>query len=156
MKILQVLVWSGMLLLLPISGIAQRGSGGWCTQNNYNRQFNTKTIEELKGSVVKVERITPETGMSAGIHLILKTEKNETIPVHLGPAWYVENQEIQLVAGDVITVKGSRITYQAAPAIIAMTISKGAQILTLRDKNGNPGWNAWRQGKNRGRGRMNN
>jgi hypothetical protein len=31
----------------------------------------------------------PGKGMSRGIHLQLQTDK-DTIPVHLGPAWYVQ------------------------------------------------------------------
>jgi len=145
-----------MLAILPFTAMAQRGSGNWCSNNSYSRLFNASTIEELNGSVVSIEKITPEQGMSTGIHLLVKTKKNETISVHLGPAWYLDNQDILFVTGDVIKVKGSRITYQNAPAIIAMTVDKGGQVLMLRDKKGNPNWNGWRQGKGGRKGRMNN
>ncbi|MCE7921982.1 MAG: DNA-binding protein [Haliscomenobacteraceae bacterium CHB4] len=157
MKTFRMFAWAAMFtILLPLTGTAQRGSGGWCTKNNYSRIFDPKTIVEVKGAVASVEKITPETGMSAGIHLMVKTEKSEQISVHLGPAWYLDNQEIQFAAGDAVVVKGSRVTYQNAPAIIAMTVGKGDQVLTLRDKKGNPGWNGWRQGKGGGRGRGRN
>lgn len=157
MKNIQVLAWAVFFtVLLPFTSVAQRGSGGWCTKNNYSKIFDPKTIVEIKGTVVSVDKITPETGMSAGIHLMVKTEKNESISVHLGPAWYLDNQEIQFVAGDAVGVKGSKVTYQNAPAIIAMTVGKGDQVLTLRDKNGNPGWNGWRQGKGGGKKGKNN
>jgi len=156
MKIIQMIVVGSMLAILPSTVMAQRGSGNWCSNNNYSRLFNASTIEELNGSVVSIEKITPEQGMSTGIHLLVKTKKNETVSVHLGPAWYLDNQDIQFVAGDVITVKGSRVTYQNAPAIIAMTVDKGGQVLMLRDKKGNPNWNGWRQGKGGRKGRMNN
>lgn len=150
-------MWAGLLAtLLPFAGEAQRGSGGWCTKNNYSRLFDAKTIVEIKGSVVSVDKITPESGMSVGIHLVVKTEKNENISVHLGPAWYIDNQEIQFATGDVVMVKGSKVTYQNAPAIIAMTVGKGDQVLTLRDKKGNPNWNGWRQGRRGGKNRPNN
>lgn len=156
MKTLKVFAWVGLFALLPFIGTAQRGSGGWCSNNNYSRVFNTATIEQLKGTVAYIEKITPETGMSNGIHLMVKTDKNESISVHLGPEWYLDNQDIQFAVGDAITVNGSKITYQNAPAIIAMTVKKGEQVLVLRDKKGNPSWNAWRQGKG-GRGnRMRN
>ena len=151
MKNFQVFAWTVLFAILSFSATAQRGSGGWCVKNNYSKIFDPKTIVELKGTVVSVEKITPETGMSAGIHLMVKTEKNENISVHLGPAWYLENQEIQFAAGDAVEIKGSKVTYQNAPAIIAMTVGKGDQVLTLRDKNGDPGWNGWRQGKGSGK-----
>lgn len=152
MKFTQIMVWAAVFALLPFSSFAQRGSGGWCTNNNYNRLFNPGTIEELKGSVVSVEKITPETGMSTGIHLMVKTEKGESVSVHLGPSWYIDNQDIQFMAGDVISVKGSKITYQNAPALVAMTVQKGEQTLTLRDNKGNPTWNGVRTGKGAGKG----
>jgi len=151
MKNFKMVVWVAVLSLLSVTSTAQRGSGGWCSNNNYSRLFNVRTIVELKGTVVSVEKITPDIGMSSGIHLIMKTQKNERISVHLGPEWYLDNQDIQFVAGDVIVVKGSRVTYRNAPAIIAMTVWKGKHYLNLRDNKGYPNWNGWRQG-NRGRG----
>jgi hypothetical protein len=156
MRTLQIMVWAFVLVLLPFASIAQRGSGGWCSNNNYSRQFNPSAIETLKGSVISVDKITPETGMSTGFHLMVKSEKGENISIHLGPSWYIDNQDIQFVAGDAIEVKGSKITYQNAPAIIAMTVQKGEQLLNLRDKNGNPSWNGLRQGKGGGKNRAKN
>ena len=156
MKSIQIMVWASVFALLPFASMAQRGSGGWCSNNNYSRLFNPGTMEELNGSVVSVDKITPESGMSTGVHLMVKSEKGGTVSVHLGPAWYLDNQDIQFVAGDMIVVKGSKITYQNAPAIIAMTVQKGEQTLMLRDKKGNPTWNGLRQGKGGGRNRMKN
>jgi hypothetical protein len=51
----------------------------------------------------------------------------------------------QIVAGDKIEVKGSRITYQGKPAIIAAEIHKGDEVLMLRDANGIPMWAGWRR-----------
>lgn len=156
MKFIQILVWASVFAFLPLASMAQRGSGGWCSSNNYNRLFNPATIEEIKGSVVSVDKITPETGMSTGIHLMLKTEKGENISIHLGPSWYLDNQDIQFATGDAIIVKGSKIIYQNAPALIAMTVQKGEQVLTLRDKKGNPNWNGLQQGKGGGKNKGKN
>lgn len=155
MKVIQMFVWAGLFVLLPFISLAQQGSGGWCANNNYSRIFNATTISELNGSVVSIEKVTHETGMSKGVILMINADKNENIPVHLGPEWYLDNQDIQFVVGDIITVKGSRITYQNTPTIIAMTIQKGAQILVLRDKKGNRSWNGWQQGNGRNGGNRN-
>jgi hypothetical protein len=144
MKLLRLL--SLILMLLPALLLAQRGNG-WCNNtNNYNNMFDPKTIEEFKGSVVSVENITPEKGMSTGVHLKVKNEKNETVSVHLGPSWYIDNQDIQFAKGDAISVKGSRVTYNNAPAVIAQSIGKGDDMLLLRDAQGMPNWNGWRKG----------
>ena len=156
MKFIQILVWASVFALLPYSSIAQRGSGGWCSNNNYSRLFNPASIEEIKGSIVSIEKITPESGMSTGVHLMLKSEKSGNVSVHLGPSWFLDNQDILFAAGDAIVVKGSKITYQNAPTLIAMTVQKGGQVLTLRDKKGNPNWNGLQQGKGAGKNRGKN
>lgn len=151
MKNFKIKLWILFLSLLPLFGIAQRGSGGWGPNTNYNRLFNPETIVELKGTVVSIEKITPEAGMSNGIHFLLEIDNKESISVHLGPEWYLENQDIQVIPGDLIIVKGSRIIYETKPAIIAMTVNKGENMLNLRDKRGYPNWSGWRQaGKNKG------
>ena len=151
MKKLKSLVAALLFAALSIPGSAQPGSGGWCANNNYSRLFNAKTMTEIEGTIVSVEKITPEKGMSVGVHLVVKTKGNETTSVHLGPSWYLDNQDVQFAADEAVEVKGSKVTYQNAPAIIAVTVTKGEQVLMLRDKNGFPKWNAWRKGKGGGR-----
>jgi len=77
--------------------------------------------------------------MSYGIHLKVKTD-TETISVHLGPAWFIERQDISIEKGDTIEVKGSKITFNGAPAVIAAAVEKEEQELRLRDDNGFPVW----------------
>jgi len=43
-------------------------------------------------------------------------------------------------AKDNLEIRGSRVTSQGKPAIIAAEIRKGDQILKLRDENGIPAW----------------
>lgn len=123
---------------------ANRGSGGWGPRAAYNSKYDQKTVETLSGEVISVDRITPEKGMSYGVHLMLKTEK-ETISVHLGPGWYIERQDTQINAKDTVQVKGSRITFEGKPAIIAAEVKKGDEVLQLRDERGVPNWSGWRR-----------
>jgi hypothetical protein len=73
------------------------------------------------------------------VHLVLKTHR-ETIPVHLGPASYVEQQTPRIEAKDSVEVTGSRVTLEGKPAIIAARVKKGDQVLKLRDEDGRPAW----------------
>jgi hypothetical protein len=82
--------------------------------------------------------------MKRGIHLLLKTEK-ETIPVHLGPDWFIERQDTKIEKGDRIEIKGSRVTLGGKPAIIAAELKKGESVLILRDSAGVPVWSGWRR-----------
>lgn len=139
------------LLIASTNVNAQKGNNGWGQNSNYGRLFNANTIETISGTVEAVEFISMDTKMSTGIHLEVKT-KTQTISVHLGPSWYLDNQDIQFQKGDEITVTGSRISYQNAPAIIAVEIEKGDDVLLLRDKTGYPVWSGWRK-KGMGKGR---
>ena len=90
-------------------GMMWRGSGGWGPGTQYNRMYDPKTVETISGEITVVDRITPAKGMSGGVHMNVKTDK-ETISVHLGPGFYIENQDVKLQAKDKVEVKGSRIT----------------------------------------------
>lgn len=121
-----------------------RGSGGWGAGGNYQRLYNPATVENVTGEVVGIDKVTPMKGMSYGIHVMLKTDK-ESIPVHLGPQWYMERLDARLEKGDTIAVKGSRIVFNGKPAIIAAEVAKGNTVLKLRDDSGYPAWAGWRR-----------
>ena len=120
-----------------------KGSGGWGMGMQYGKMYDPKTVETITGEVVSVDKITPMKGMSHGVHIMLKTAK-ETISVHLGPDWYVGNQDIKIEPKDKLAVKGSKIIFQGKPAIIAAEIKKGNEVLKLRDEKGFPVWSGWR------------
>jgi hypothetical protein len=121
-----------------------RGSGGWGPGTPYQKLYNPATVETVSGTVEEVQKFTPRRGMSYGVHLILKTDK-ETIPVHLGPGWFIEGQDIKIEKGDKVEVKGSRVTFNGKLAIIAAEVKKGDEVLKLRDENGFPAWSGWRR-----------
>jgi hypothetical protein len=83
-------------------------------------------------------------GMGQGVHMTVKTA-TETLSVHLGPAWYLENQDVKLEPKQTVEVKGSRIDFRGKPAIIAAELHKGDEVLKLRDDQGYPLWAGWRR-----------
>lgn len=131
-----------MVLVAPLvfaQPMKGRGMGGWGMGTQYQRMYNPATVETVSGTVEAVDKIIPLKGMSYGVHVRLKTDK-ETIPVHLGPGWYIEKLDTKIEKGDTITVKGSRVTIGDNPAIIAAEIKKGDKVITLRDEKGVPAW----------------
>ncbi len=131
------------LVLAAAPAWAQPGTGAGSGQGRggdpFSRMYNPKTVETLSGEVVSVDKSPSRRRMSYGVHLTLKTEK-ETVPIHLGPGWYLEKQALTLAPGDKVEVTGSRITYQGKPVIIAAEVKKGGQVLKLRDAAGVPAW----------------
>jgi len=155
MKKHHAVVWLVTLSFLLVATAAMarpwqgwKGSGGWGPGSPYQRMYNPATVETVSGTVQDVQSAVPMKGMSTGVHVILKTDK-ETIPVMLGPSWYIEKLDQKIQKGDALEVKGSRVTYQGNPAIIAAEVKKGESTLILRDSNGIPAWAGWRGGKGR-------
>jgi hypothetical protein len=126
------------------AGVRWRGSAGWGQGTPYSKMYDPKTVETVSGEVVKIDTITPLTGMSTGVHMSVKTDKEE-IAVHLGPTYFLENQDVKIAAKDKVEVKGSRVTFDGKPAIIAMELRKGDEMLKLRDDSGYPVWSGWRR-----------
>jgi hypothetical protein len=126
-------------LLLVNASWAQpgMGQGGGV---HYGTMWDANSVTSLAGEVTAVEKYTPGRGGSSyGLRLTVKTDK-ETLPVILGPAGYIEQQHFAIAPKDTVEVKGSRLTIQGQPAIIAAEVKKGGQTLKLRDDKGIPLW----------------
>jgi hypothetical protein len=106
---------------IPAAAEATPG-GGWGPLAPYGRGFDAAAVETITGEVVRVEKATPMRGMSPGVHVILRDTAGETIPAHLGPAWFVDQQELAVQPGDTIEVTGSRVTFDSGPALIACKV----------------------------------
>jgi hypothetical protein len=132
---------SNLALNLPGLAMAQQGqgvvgSGGGGRMGG--RIYDPQTVTTVKGEVVSIDAVSGPRRYQ-GIHLTLKTDK-ETIPVHLGPSWFLDQQSLKIAAQDTVEVTGSRVTFGAKPAIIAAEVKKAGQSLKLRDANGIPLW----------------
>jgi len=103
------------------------------------RDYDAKTVETIGGKVLSIENTTPAKRRGYWVQLMLQTEKG-TIPVQLGPAWYIDKQTPRIEANDTITVIGSHVTLDGRSAIVAADITKGNELLKLRDDNGMPVW----------------
>ena len=121
-----------------------RGSGGWGMGSAYQRMYNPQTVETISGTVESMEKFKPMRGMHSGVHLTVKTTEGIVL-VHLGPDWYIERQDVKFAKGDKVEVKGSKVTFNGKPAIIAQEIKMDGGTLILRDDSGIPEWAGWRR-----------
>ena len=90
--------------------------------------------------MVAVERVAGPGAGGGGVHLVLRTDAAPALSVRLGPASYVDRQTMKIAAGDRIEVKGSRVTVDGKPVIVAAEVRKGSERLALRDDAGVPHW----------------
>ncbi|HEY6005281.1 MAG TPA: hypothetical protein VIV57_20540 [Anaeromyxobacter sp.] len=108
------------------------------------RRFDPKAVTLIQGEVADVQRVA--RGRHEGIHLTVAMG-SENVIVHLGPAFYVDGQDLKLAKGDRIEVKGARTTFDGQPVILAQEVRRGEQVLTLRDANGVPLWRGQGMGR---------
>jgi hypothetical protein len=121
-----------------------QGSGGWGMGMSYQRLYDPSSMVAISGIVESVGKIRPRKGMNPAIALTLKTDK-ETLSVHLGPEWYIGRLDARIEKGDKLEIKGSRITLDGKPVVIAAEVKKGENTLVLRDSAGVPMWAGWRR-----------
>ena len=126
-------VASVLTLLFAVDSFAQmgpgfkwRGSGEWGMGTPYQRMYDPAKVETVTGTVEAVETSAPMMRMHRAVVLVLKTDK-ETIPVHLGPEWYIERLDIKILKGDAIKVKGARVSLSDKPVIIAGEIVRSTR-----------------------------
>ena len=103
-------------------------------------RYDTSTVQEIEGTVIRVDTVPGLSGRDGGVHLITLVGR-DTLPVHLGPVSYMAQQTIRFTAGEKIRVRGSRTTFNGKAAVIAAEVrnASGAR-LTLRDRQGVPQW----------------
>ena len=140
----RILALSGILVLLLAAfawaqpggsgpGMGGRGPGGGM---GMGMNYDPKTVETVSGEVAQVQEMQ---GMAAGVHLQLKTAK-ETLMVIVGPASYLEQQQVKIAVGDKLEITGSRMQHPQMALLIAGELKKGDQVIKLRDDQGKPLW----------------
>ncbi|RJR35399.1 MAG: DNA-binding protein [Deltaproteobacteria bacterium] len=134
-------ILSVAIIFISVHSWAQQGMGpGGGPRRHYGMMWDAGAVTTMSGEVVAVDKYTPGRGGSSyGLHLTLKTDK-ETLPVILGPAWYVEQQHFTVAAKDQVKIKGSRVSVQGQSMLIAQEVKKGDKILKMRNDKGFPLW----------------
>jgi sporulation protein YlmC with PRC-barrel domain len=72
---------------------------------------------------------------------------SQVISVFLGPASFLQEQQISLKPGDSITVEGSQVMLRNSPALLATRLTKEGKSIELRDRQGQPLWSRSGQGQ---------
>ena len=122
---------------------AGRGMGGGA-----GRMYDPAKAETISGQVVSLEQIAARRGMGQGV--VLKVSSgSDTLVVHLGPKWFLDEQQMKFAAGDAVEIKGVRTVRRGQDVFLAAEVKKGSDVLKLRDEQGAPLWAGWRHAGNR-------
>ena len=116
----------------------------WQTNSRYGQLYDENKVATIEGRVTGVERVTPFQGMQQGVQLNIRDDK-DTHRVHLGPAWFIERQQNQFKEGDQVQIVGSEVNLDGQRIIMANFVREGDRVMLLRQRNGSPAWDAWRE-----------
>jgi len=122
----------------------------------YGMVWDPARHERVTGEVEAVESVMPggpEMGRGLGLRVRVSAREQERERervrrrVHLGPAWYVEEQLPDLRPGDEVTVSGSPVQWEGEEVIIASEVVRRGETVRLRNEAGAPewpgGWQNW-------------
>ncbi len=138
-----------LCLMLSVAVLLALGlaSQGWSQQQvpaagpKAARLYDPQKVETLAGTVVAVNRMHARRPVRPDrVVMDLKTGQG-TVKVFLGPADYLESQTVKLAPGDQVEVKGLRVNRPKLTIFVAGAVTKGGQVLQLRDEaTGRPLW----------------
>lgn len=133
-------LWAGGLALGIAGVLAYMIARSVSSFKKYHRKFDIETVEDLKGRILEVTTDSDKHDETRGIMLILETEDEEIVPVHLGPEWFIRHQQIRFKSDTKITVTGSRVSHRDNSILVASEVQFRDKKLVLRDENGDPRW----------------
>lgn len=107
----------------------------------YDGVYDQSALETYSGQVVAIEQVSP---VGQGTWLEVQTEQ-KTVSVHIGPAWYLEDQEVAISPNDTIEITGIPNTWNDTTTVIASKIKLTDRTVELRDADGYPLWMKWQR-----------
>ena len=137
MRFTRVLLGVFALLLSGAAITLVSQEKGSPTHANYT--YAPTSEQTMRGWVVETRDFQcPVTG-TVGSHITVKSETG-SIEVHLAPASFMKQYEINIRKGDNVTVVGSRIMFEGKGALIAKSVAIGNETYNFRDQSGRPLW----------------
>lgn len=111
--------------------------------NESDRLYHEDQAQTIRGVIKEVDTVTLKDEASFS-RLSLKTAQDEVIPVHLGPSWFMEENQhlLDLNVGREVEIKGSFATVAGQPVFVAAQIhnDRREEGMRLRREDGLPAW----------------
>ena len=118
------------------------GMDGWGDDDEYNKLYNPRELDKLRGTVLKFKKLRPLSGMSKATVLVLDDD-GDTIDVHLCPVSFASPKDTGIKRGDRVKIKGSWAEIDGKDVFLASKVKKGEhyQFKVRLTKDGTPFWN---------------
>jgi len=117
-------------------------SDGWEAGSEYNKLYDPKERDQIKGDIVKLTTVTPLPGMAPGTALILDEGGGDKVVVHICPESFASGREIGLKRGEWVKIKGAWAEIGDETVFIAAKIKKdgGFSYKVRLTSDGTPFW----------------
>jgi hypothetical protein len=133
MKAVNIIVAAAtVLLVVVLSSIQPRRA-------NVPPAYNAAAEATISGVVAETREFFCPISEDQEMHLILRNRQDVTL-IHVAPSRFLRTQQFHINADDPISVVGTRINYQGQDAMLAREITRGNEVLILRDHQGRPLW----------------
>ena len=119
--------------------------GGWGVDTPYGRLYDPAKEQTISGQVVSIETSAPMPGMAPGMQMLVQTDNGKSTRVQVGPAWYLERQDLDIKENTRVQVCGARAEIDGQPVLMAREVQFDGQVITLRDAQGTPIWSSLRR-----------
>ncbi len=101
--------------------------------------YNAAAETTLSGVVQETREFFCAISEEQGLHLVLRTGDGDRL-IHVAPARFLRAQGFRFENGDQVKVIGSPVNYQGEDAMLAREITRGNEVLAVRDHQGQPLW----------------
>jgi hypothetical protein len=133
-------------IIFPLMAFSQdppKDMKGWEIASPYNKHYKVSELDNFRATVVDVTKVVPMEGMSPATAITVKeSDEDPPIMVHIGPAWFVEKDNLALKKGDRIKIRGVWAEIEDQDVFMAAKIKKGDfyeyKVRLTRD--GTPFW----------------
>ncbi len=138
----------GVSLFVCLAGLAAQAAGssqpmkGWELGSPYNKLYNAKELDKLRGTITKFIEVSPMPGMAAGTAFYLDEGDNQPILVQLCPVAYATARQTGLRTGIKTKVRGSWTVINDQDVFMAAKVKQGEHFdFKVRlTKDGTPFW----------------
>jgi hypothetical protein len=133
MKRINYIVGAVTVLLIVLLSVMQT------PQKKGPPPYNAAAETTVSGVVEETREFFCGVSDEQGLHLVLRTNQGKVM-VHVAPARFLRSQQITINPNDQVSVVGTRVNYQGQESMLAREITRGNEVLVLRDHEGRPLW----------------
>lgn len=126
----------------PTPGMHERQP--WGAGGQLQEKFSQGERIDIRGTVGNVGRGEIIPGTAESVFVTVRDRQGEEHIVQLGPAWFLQRQDLAVRPGDEIAIEGRKIDIEGREIVLASTVRTTQVGLWLRDDQGQPRWDAFR------------